>query len=98
MRYENDGRYDSDLINEAKQEYCHDTGSDFPEQDSDPEFIDWLVERTISVATGRTVRRFLREAIKIKSQNGNIWKPFQIQCVLNTYTNIMTARQERRTG
>ena len=91
MRYENNGRYNKHLIEEAKQDYVSKTGNSYPESDKDQKFIDFIHQEATSVATGKSVIVFLKEALKLKARNGNIWTPFQIECLLNTYTNIMKA-------
>lgn len=93
MKYENNGRFNQRLVSEALDTFCQKTNRDrsgITFKDSD--FIDFVLSECLLVATGRSVLNFLKKAQEMKIQNGNKYSPYQIECILKTYTNIMLAR------
>lgn len=93
MRYNNDGEYNRKIIYDALRRYCQISGKDIEStKQTDPDFIEWVVSESLKLATGRNVKRFLENALEIRTQNNNKFRPYQVECLLKTYSNIMIAR------
>lgn len=97
MKYNNNGEFNLKSISEALDIFCEETGRDRSEvSHTDTDFVDFILAVCMDLATGTSVLNFLRKAKELKSQNGNRYNPYQIECILKTYTNIVQARNYKR--
>ena len=70
MRYKNNGKYNKRLIENLFNEWCELTSRDKSKYNHfSTEFLDEVWELTAEMATGRSVKRFLRECREMREDN-----------------------------
>jgi hypothetical protein len=90
MRYDNNGDFNHEIINDALEWFKVETGK-LEINEEDPDFVDFILSASMDLATGRNVIKFLQQARKMKRDNGNKYSQYQARCILKTYSNIVTA-------
>lgn len=89
MKYLNNGKYDTCIIDDLLKEWCNITGRNFETfSHFSTEFLDDVWELTWDMATGKRVKAFLLNSWELRQENG-YYRQYQACCLLNTYTTIL---------